>query len=96
MQGKFKQGKVYHSFLYIVWKETTHNLEKLQQQRLFLQCVLLVELASMNVFYSLWQLGDIYFYNSLSLLWDYFDCLECALGRQDHAPYFLPSLPSFN
>ena len=55
MQYRFEQTKVHNLFSYFVWKETTHNLLKRQLQKPFSPvCTLLVKLASMNVFYSMW------------------------------------------
>ena len=59
---------------YFARKETTHKPSKWQQQKHFSPvCMLLVQFASMNVFYSMWQLEDIIFHESLSLLWDCFN-----------------------
>ena len=40
---------------------------------------LLIQLASMNVFYSEWLLEDFYFYKSLLLLWGFYQILCCSL-----------------
>ena len=55
MQGTLIQTKVYHTFFHFVWKETTHKPLKVAAAKPFSPvCMLLVQLASMNVFYSMW------------------------------------------
>ena len=62
MQNSNKAKYTKHFFTFSEKKPLT-NLEKLQQQRLFSPlCMLLVKLASINVFYSLWQLEDCIFW----------------------------------
>ena len=53
MQKRLKQTKVYHAFSYFVWKETTHKPVKVAAA-ISPVCMLLVQLASMNVFHSMW------------------------------------------
>ena len=54
------QTKVYNRFFYSVWKETTHKPSKVEQLRKTFSpvCMLLVQLAAINYFYSMWQLKD--------------------------------------
>ena len=73
MQRKLKQTKVYHTFFNFVWKETTHKpLIKIATPKSPV-CMLLVKLASMNVFYSMWLLEGITFHKSLSFVWGNFN-----------------------
>ena len=73
MQKRIEQTKVYHAFSHFIWKETTHKHLKVAAARtLFPVCMLLLQLASMSVFYSTWYLKEIVFHESLSLLWDCF------------------------
>ena len=52
MQGRLKQAKVYYKFFYFVWKEAPRKpLKVAAAKNPFLQCMLSVQLASMNAFY---------------------------------------------
>ena len=73
MQKTLEQIKAYHAFSYFAWNETTHKPLKWQVQKPFSPvCMLLVQIASMNVFYSMSLLEDNTFYEKLTLLWDFF------------------------
>ena len=51
MQKRLKQTKVYHTFCYFAWKETTHKpLKVASAKNLFSSVYVLVQLASKNVF----------------------------------------------
>ena len=53
-KAKFILPKSYLNLFYSVWKETTHKTLKQQMQKAFaLVRMLLVQLASMNIFYSM-------------------------------------------
>ena len=66
MEKRLEQTKLYHSFSYVFLKETTHKLLKVAATKiLFSVCILLVQFASMNVFYAM---CGITFRKSLSLL----------------------------
>ena len=55
MQTRLIQTKVYHTSSYFVWKETIHKpLQVPAAKILFSSFMLMVQLASMNVFYSMW------------------------------------------
>ena len=71
VQRRLIQIKVYHKFFYSVWKEMTHKPSKAKQMWKSFSPVfmLLVQLASISYFYSMWRLEDIIFYKSLSLPW---------------------------
>ena len=54
IQKRLELTKIYHAFSYFVRKEMSHKPLKVAAAiNPFLQCVLLVQLASMNVFYSM-------------------------------------------
>ena len=54
MQGRLKQINIYHTFFTLSEKKPPANLEKWQEQRPFSPvCLLLLQRASMNAFYSL-------------------------------------------
>ena len=63
-------------FLTLSKKKRSTNPSKWQLQNLFSPvCTLLVQLASMNVFYSMWYLEDITFRESLSLFWYFWSAM---------------------
>ena len=71
MQKRLQQTKVYHTFSYFVWKETTRKPLKVTAAKAAFPSVYgMLQLASINVFYSMWWLEGIAFHESLSLLWD--------------------------
>ena len=62
------QTKVYYKLRYFVWKETSHKpLKVAAAKNLSRVCIILIQLASMNAFYYMWQLEDITFYTNLLL-----------------------------
>ena len=77
-------------------KETLTSLRKLKLQKTFSPvCTLLVELASMIVFYSIWWMEGINFYKSLSLVLFFFSFFfqllcYCFLWKNcfKRSPYF--------
>ena len=73
MQKRLQQTKVYHTFSYFVWKETTRKPLKVTAAKAAFPSVYgMLQLASINIFYSMWWLEGIAFHESLSLLWDFF------------------------
>ena len=60
------QTEVWCNFVFFVWKETTQKSSKYSFSTV---CVLLVQLASINVFYSIWLLELILGYKGLLLTW---------------------------
>ena len=55
MQKRLKQTKVYHTFCYFAWKETTHKpLKVASAKNLFLQCLRFGTTCFDECFYSMW------------------------------------------
>ena len=75
MQRRLKQTKVYHMFFYFVRKETIHKpLKVAAANTLFFNVYVIgIQLALMNMFYSMWWLENITFHKSLLLLWEFFN-----------------------
>ena len=70
IQGWLKQTKVYHTYFYFVWKETTHKPLKMAAAKTLFSSVYAIGTTCFDeCFYSMWQLEDINFHNSLFLLW---------------------------
>ena len=75
MQRRLKQTKVYHMFFYFFRKETIHKpLKVAAANTLFFNVYVIgIQLASMNMFYSMWWLENITFHKILLLLWEFFN-----------------------
>ena len=73
MQKRLKETKVYPSFSYLVWKETTQKpLKEAATRNPFLQRVSYWwNLLRWIYFYSMWKLEEITFRENLLLLWDF-------------------------
>ena len=65
--------------------------QEVQRRLMQTACMLLIQLASTNCFYSMWQLNDDVFYKSLSLPWDSFQppCSRIIWNKWfEISPYF--------
>ena len=70
LQKRFKQKNFTMRFPTLSEKKRPTNLQKYQlEEPFFWVCMLLLQLVSMNAFYSVWYLKNIAFHESLSLLW---------------------------
>ena len=74
MQRRPIQTKVYYKIFYSIRKENTQKpwKEEAAKKKISPVCILLVQLALMSVFYSMWWLEDITFYKILLLIFCFF------------------------
>ena len=89
IQRRLVQAQVYYTFFHFFWKETTHKSLKVADVRTICSSVHIIgiQLAPINVFYSVRELKNIIFHKSWSLLWRFLN--SHVVGFFEASPYFI-------
>ena len=94
VQWRHMQTIKTHTLFFCVWKDTTLKpLKVATAKTLFPVCMLLVQLASFNAFYSMWLLEDIFFINVYSYFFQLFQLLLSIVKVFRHKTRFYTLFP---